>query len=60
MKSKDYMFYSLTIFVIAVLVLTPSASEVLLAPNAPVAQVFKTWWVNGENFVYSMEYAAGY
>lgn len=60
MKSKDYVFYIVSILALALIVLSPVAIDIVFAPDAPITNVLNTWLENGENFVNSMEYAAGY
>lgn len=60
MKSKDYVFYVVSIFSLALLILSPIIIDGVYGQDAPINDVFNTWLAYGENFVNAMVYPAGY
>jgi|GEM_PF-1361347 len=60
MKSKDYVFYGVSILSFALIVFSPVIMDSVYAQDAPISSILKTWLEHGENFVNSMAYAAGF
>ena len=60
MKSKDYVFYTVSVLSLALLVLSPILIDIVYAQNAPITSVLQTWLQYAENFVNLKVYATVY